>query len=76
MHDTTAAGETILQCAPPSMRRETRPEMLRLIPPLLFALFALGALAVALDETVQREAPGSALVEAWMRAQGGAAEGR
>ena len=37
--------------------------MLRLIPPLLFALLALGALAAALDDGARREAAGSALVE-------------
>jgi hypothetical protein len=37
--------------------------MVRLIPPLLFALMTLSALAVALDEGVRRDAPGSAFVE-------------
>lgn len=48
--------------------------MLRLIAPLLFALMTLGALAAALDETVRREAPGTALVEAWARAHAGDAQ--
>lgn len=41
--------------------------MLRLIPPLLFALVALGALAAALDDGLRRDAPGSALVEMLVR---------
>lgn len=48
--------------------------MLRLIPPLLFALMTLGALAAALDDNGRREAPGSALVEAWVRAHAGDAQ--
>ncbi len=37
--------------------------MTRLIPPMLFALLTLGALAAALDDGMRRDAPGSALVE-------------
>ena len=47
--------------------------MLRLIPPLLFALVTLGALIAALDETDRRDAPGTALVEALARIQAGEA---
>lgn len=49
------------------------PDMLRLIPPLLFALVTLGALVAALDETDRRDAPGTALVEALARIQAGEA---
>lgn len=48
--------------------------MLRFIAPFLFALMTLGALAAALDETVRRDAPGTALVEAWVRTHAGEAE--
>ncbi|WP_439577086.1 hypothetical protein [Elioraea sp.] len=47
--------------------------MVRLIPPLLFALITLGALAAALDEGVRRDAPGSAFVEVLVRAPSGEA---
>ena len=48
--------------------------MVRLIPPLLFALMTLSALAVALDEGVRRDAPGSAFVEVLRRAPSGDAQ--
>jgi hypothetical protein len=45
--------------------------MMRLLPPLLFALITLGALAAALDEGVRRDAPGSAFVERLIGAPSG-----
>jgi hypothetical protein len=56
------------------MPHETSLDMLRLLAPLLFALMTLGALAAALDEAARRDAPGTALVEAWVRAHAGGAE--
>ncbi len=48
--------------------------MVRLIPPLLFALLTLSALAAALDEGVRRDAPGSAFVERLISAPSGDAQ--
>jgi hypothetical protein len=48
--------------------------MVRLIPPLLFALLTLSALAAALDEGVRRGAPGSAFVERLISAPPGDAQ--
>jgi hypothetical protein len=48
--------------------------MTRLIPPLLFALLTLGALAAALDDGLRRDAPGSAFVERLIGAPSGDAQ--
>lgn len=48
--------------------------MARLIPPLLFALLTLSALAAALDEGVRRDTPGSAFVERLVGAPPGEAQ--
>jgi hypothetical protein len=45
--------------------------MMRLIPPLLFALLTLGALAAALDDGLRRDKPGSAFVERLIGAPSG-----
>jgi hypothetical protein len=48
--------------------------MVRLIPPLLFALLTLSGLAAAREEGVRREAPGSALAELLVRTPSAEAE--
>lgn len=73
MHGFSRDEETILQRVAPYIAPPRNPDMLRLIPPLLFALVAFGALIAALDETDRRDAPGTALVEALARIQAGEA---